>query len=435
MTHRTHLCAEGRLGDRLAVVSLFVPRGPPRRSRPPREVGDPIAVARPAITQPRPRRAGRCGGFGDRVDAAAPRSVIPRGRRRRGVGDRRRRVEQREDALGRRHRRLQDVELLGQVADGSEEALRVEHERHQRAELEAALQRPRPAEPDDGGDGEGPEDLDGGIEHRVEEDRCEVGVAAPPVDRVEPLVLARLAPEELHRRHPRDVLLQERVDARDPAPHLAVRLPGVVPEPLRHRRDEGQHGEGDDGEAPVHDEEHDGDAGQHEDVPEHRHHPRREQLVEGVDVGGHAGHQAADRVAVEERHVEALQVRVDLRPQVEDDALARHLQRVGLHRLQHVGQHEDAEQEQGEGGQAGGVARRDVGVYRDLGQVRRRELQQRQPQDGEERQPDAGAVGPHVAQQPAHQARVVGLAEDLVVRLDHPRSSACSINCLRCRPA
>ena len=28
---------------------------------------------------------------------------------------------------------------------------------------------------------------------------------------------ARLAPEQLHRRHPGDVLLQERVDARDPA--------------------------------------------------------------------------------------------------------------------------------------------------------------------------------------------------------------------------
>ena len=43
-----------------------------------------------------------------------------------------RRVEQPEDALRRRHRRLQQVELLGQVADRPEEALRVLDERDQR---------------------------------------------------------------------------------------------------------------------------------------------------------------------------------------------------------------------------------------------------------------------------------------------------------------
>ena len=45
-----------------------------------------------------------------------------------------RRVEQREDPLGRGHRALQHVELLGQVADRPEEALRVLQERDQRSE-------------------------------------------------------------------------------------------------------------------------------------------------------------------------------------------------------------------------------------------------------------------------------------------------------------
>ena len=58
--------------------------------------------------------------------------------------------------------------------------------------------------------------LDRRIEHGVVEDRLDVGVAVRAVDLVEALEAARFAAEQLHRRHAGDVLLQERVDARDP---------------------------------------------------------------------------------------------------------------------------------------------------------------------------------------------------------------------------
>ena len=71
------------------------------------------------------------------------------------------------------------------------------------------------------------------VEHRVVEDRLDVGVAVAAVDRLEALEVQRLAAEQLHRRHAGQVLLQEGVDARDPAADAAVRLADVTAEP-RH---------------------------------------------------------------------------------------------------------------------------------------------------------------------------------------------------------
>ncbi len=101
------------------------------------------------------RRCGRARRLGDRgsgIAASASRRRRPRTRHRARIPsspgsprvaesriaesrrDRHRRVEQLEDALGRGHRRLQDVELLRHVADRPEEALRVQQERDQRPE-------------------------------------------------------------------------------------------------------------------------------------------------------------------------------------------------------------------------------------------------------------------------------------------------------------
>ena len=86
--------------------------------------------------------------------------------------------------------------------------------------------------------------------------------------------------------------------------------------------------------------------GQREDVAEHRHHARREQVVQRVDVRRHPRHQPADRVAVVVGHVEALEVPVDLRPEVEHDALPGVLQHIGLHELQREGRQQDAEEQE-----------------------------------------------------------------------------------------
>jgi hypothetical protein len=69
-------------------------------------------------------------------------------------------------------------------------------------------------------------------------------------------------------------------------------------------------------------------------VPENRHQPRREQLVQHVDVRGHPGHQTANRVAVVEAEVELLQVRKHLHPQVEHHPLPGDLHGPCLHVLE-----------------------------------------------------------------------------------------------------
>ena len=67
-----------------------------------------------------------------------------------------------------------------------------------------------------------------------------------------------------------------------------------------------------------------------EDVAEDGDDAGGEHVVDHVDVGRHARHQPADRIAVEELQIEALQVLVDLHAQVEHDALPGHLQRPRL---------------------------------------------------------------------------------------------------------
>ena len=85
---------------------------------------------------------------------------------------------------------------------------------------------------------------------------------------------------------------------------------------------------------PVHPEQHADDAGEHEDVAEDGHEAGGEHLVERVDVGGHARHQPADRIAVEELHVQPLQVSEDLLAEVVHDVLAHQIHQDHL-RVEH----------------------------------------------------------------------------------------------------
>src|SRR6185369_3854757 len=83
-----------------------------------------------------------------------------------------------------------------------------------------------------------------------------------------------------------------------------------------------------------------------EHVAEHRDDARREQIVQDVDVGGHPGHQTADRIAVVEPQVQALQVAVNGHLQVEHDALAGELHRPGLDVFGGKRGHQDGQIEQ-----------------------------------------------------------------------------------------
>ena len=257
----------------------------------------------------------------------------------------------------------------------------------------------------------------------------------PCIDLIEACKVTLLATEQLHGGHAGDALLQKRVDPGDPRPHRPVGVTHVGPEPLRDQPDQWQHREGHQRQPQVHDDEQHHDANQGEDVSENRHHASREQVVQRVHVRGDACHEAPDRVAVVEAQVEPLQVAVHLHPDVEHDALPCHLQRPGLHVLKPERQHQRAQEQRRHHADPRIVPGGDVAVDQHLGEIGRRQLQQGVARDRHERHGHPWPVGAEVAHQPAHQTRVVGLAEDFLVVTAHEAASSSSSNCRRCRSA
>ena len=255
-----------------------------------------------------------------------------------------------------------------------------------------------------------------------------------PVDLVKRRIVARLTPEQVHRRHAGDPLLEIGVDTGDPDTHGPVGFADIPAEPLGDDDDQRQHREGHEREAPVHPDQHAHDPDQGEQVAEHRHDARREELVQHVDVGGHAGHQPAHGVAIVELQVQPLQMTNHLHPHVEHDSLAENLQRPGLEVLERKRACQCQQEHGRDQPQARQIPGRDIAINDQLRQVGRRELEDRMADDRRRRQADPSPVRIEVGQQTSHQTRVVRLADYfLVVR--HDAASSSSSNCLRCSSA
>lgn len=250
------------------------------------------------------------------------------GLRRRG--DRHRRVEEREDPLGARHGTLQDIELLGKVGERLIEALRILQEGNQRPDRDRLGDHPTAAVPDNEAGAEGGDQLDPGVVDGVVEDSAQVGLTMGVVGTRKVRVGSRLAYEQLEHRHAGDVLLQEGVDRRDPCAHLAEAVASPALEPQGQEQKQRQDREGDHRQSPVEPEEHAHDAEEDRDVAADRHQPGGEELVERVDVTGDSRHQAAQRVAIEIRHGEPLEVPEEVAPEIEHDLLTHHLHDVAL---------------------------------------------------------------------------------------------------------
>ena len=121
---------------------------------------------------------------------------------------------------------------------------------------------------------------------------------------------------------------------------------------------------------------------------------------------------------------------VDGHAQIEHDALAGHLHRPGLQVFEGEPRHEDGEVRQCQPLEAVETADGDEPIDGQLDQVRLRELRRRAGDDGDERDADLAPVRPQVRQQPAHQTRVVRLAEDFVVVSGrHDAASSSSSSC------
>ena len=80
------------------------------------------------------------------------------------------RVEQFEDAFGRRHRSLEDVVFIAQILDGPEEAMRILHEGHQRAQGGDSAEGLVATEPDHHRDRQRRQDFDHRVVERVRQD-------------------------------------------------------------------------------------------------------------------------------------------------------------------------------------------------------------------------------------------------------------------------
>ncbi len=114
----------------------------------------------------------------------------------------------------------------------------------------------------------------------------------------------------------------------------------------RQAEEQRHHGEADQRQLPALVEQDDDDPGQGEDVADHGDHPRGERLLDRLDVGGHPGHQPADRVAMEEAHRQGLDVVEGLLSDIAQRALAGVLHQVELEELEEA----LAEDRGGEGG-------------------------------------------------------------------------------------
>ena len=103
---------------------------------------------------------------------------------------------------------------------------------------------------------------------------------------------------------------------------VAIGLAHAHAEHVRRDDHERDHGERREREPPVDDEHQHADRQQREQVAEPGDDAGGEQLVERFDVRRHARHEPPDRIAVEERDRQPLQVREDLHAQIAHHALA-----------------------------------------------------------------------------------------------------------------
>ena len=347
-----------------------------------------------------------------------------RGRRQdRGLG-----VEQFEDALGGRHGALQDVVFLAEVLNRPEESQAVLQERHQNPQRQPAAFDAQAAISQHGRERQHRNELDHRIEPAVRRDGVLIRVHMLAVDAVEFPRAAPLAIEKLQHHDSGDVLLQVGVDLGDGHADAPVALRHAAPENQRgadYERHGGHQDAGEQGAQPVHDGD---DETEHQKVAQDGDEAGGEQIVEHVDVGGDAGDQAAHGVAVVEGQVETLQVFHELLAQVEHGELAGPLHQDGLGEFgdEGAGQHDEIEQR--DAGEAGprvgrqpGVdgsgermrARADVLVDGQPGEQGIQHLQEGLREQEEQGKEDQRAIGPHIAQQAAHQAGVISFTEYL----------------------
>src|SRR5260370_39235021 len=216
-------------------------------------------------------------------------------------------MQQRGDAFRRRYRGVEDVELLAEVLNRPEEALRKHGERGENAKSERAGQNMDSTRPKNERNGGEAEKFDRRIEQRVSENGVGPGEHIVAIALLKFLDGFAFAVEELHNAHAGNVFLKKSVDAGNGRANPAI---GVADELAKNHGDDedaGQDGKSIERKAAVDLEEQSGHDHEEEEIVDHGNDAGGEEIVEGIDVRGHARDQPADGIAVEITHRQTLQ--------------------------------------------------------------------------------------------------------------------------------
>ena len=235
---------------------------------------------------------------------------------------------------------------------------------------------------------------------------------------------AAFAIEQLQHHHARDVLLQKGVDAGNRYSDATIRVAHFGAKDHGGPKNQGQHGESDERQLPVH-AQHDGqDTGQHKHVFKNRHHPGSEHFVQCVHVGGDARDQSSHRILVVKANVHLLEVTENLAAQIEHYFLSGPLHEIGLQEFEAETKHQQADvdrrnlRDPNQRSAAEPPVKwrvrtgrvREVIVDRDLCEKGPQNVGPRLHDDGRKRNRHLPLVGTQVFEQPLHQPAVICFA-------------------------
>ena len=350
---------------------------------------------------------------------------------------------------------MQDVVLFAEVLNGTEEALGERDESGKNADgngiahwRERSVQHGVAAEPNDGSDSAGRQDFYHRIVDGVRHDGVFEGIHVGGIDLFELLVGALLAVKKLQHHDAADMLLQISVNAGNGYADAAVAVAHGAAEKRSSHEDQWQSGEGDQRQPPLKVQHQKHDAGQHENIFDDGNHSGGKQLVERVHVGGDAGDQPPDRIAVEEGDVHLLQVAEDLAAQVEHYLLAGPLHVIGLGKFQKEAEAEQEDVNRADLGDAAqrlrtqpssqqGLKAKPLAQYEVDSTLRRQVLVHRH--DDEQRPGNIGGgfkhngaqrecylpfVGTQIGEQPPHQTAVIRFSQGFFLGVPkHPLRS------------
>ena len=247
-----------------------------------------------------------------------------------------------------------------------------------------------------------------------------------------------LLTEELQHLHPGQRFLDEGVHRCHRGAHPAEGRPDPAAEDPAGDEEGGHRPEGDEREGRVHPDEHRHDPDEQDHVGDDHHHPGTQQFVERIHIARRPRDDLADGVTVEPAGVQFLDVVEDVAADVAHHPLAEQVHDPGLS----VGAGETDRQDDGvkaeDPDEPFQIARGDVVVEGDPGQVRPGELRrgpdQNQPHGEGDERPVRKHVGQHAPEQAPAGLPAAGLLAAGAFRA-HSRESSSSSICRRYMPA